>query len=369
VAATIFLRSESELTTCAPGCYQFQSTFIERLGAGSGLCTASALLSWLLGVWRLRDLAKFIRRRRLRRLGLAALTAMAALFCGCGSYYYPTPAVTALFPPIVTAGSQSFTLYLTGNNFLQQTTAQWNGVNRPVVFNNQTNQIAMTILDGDVANPGSGQITVANPAPGGGLNPVAVSLVINPPALNGPTITSVNPSSAVVGSGTPLSVSVSGTNLASSDVISFNGTPLITSAVGSPVTSLTATIGTESLASESLASIAVQTNTPGLASPSVKFPIGPATNPMPRLTSLNPSSTKIGTVPPGAVVILTGSGFVPGSVVNFNGSPRPTGYATSTQLAVGVLTSDVASGGTLSVTVSNPNPGGGTSSTVNFSIQ
>lgn len=305
----------------------------------------------------------------MRRLGLATLIAMAVLVCGCGSYFNPTPAITSLFPPIVTAGSQSFTLYLTGNNFLTTTTAQWDGVNRPVVFNNQTNQIAMTILDGDVANPGSGQITVANPAPGGGLNPVAVSLVINPPQLNGPTITSVNPAIAVAGRGTPVSVSVSGTNLSSSDVISFNGTALTTSSVGSPVTSLTATIGTESLALESLSSIAVQTNTPGLASPSIKFPIGPATNPVPRLTSLNPSNTKIGTVPPGALVILTGSGFVPGSIVNFNGSPRPTGYASSTELAVGVLTSDVASGGTLSVTVSNPNPGGGTSSAVDFSVQ
>jgi hypothetical protein len=295
---------------------------------------------------------------------------MAALVCGCGgNSFNPTPVITRLFPPIVTAGSQSFTLYLTGNDFLSTTTAQWNGVNRPVVYNNQTAEIAMTILDGDVANPGSGQITVANPPPGGGLNPVAVSLVINPPALNGPTITSVNPASAVVGTGTAVSVSVSGTNLAASDLIAFNGTALNTSAVGSPVTSLTATIGTETLALESLSSIAVQTNTPGLASPSVKFPVGPATNPMPRLTSLNPSSTKIGTVPSGALVILTGSGFVPGSVVNFNGSPRPTGYVSSTQLAVGVLTSDVASGGTISVTVSNPNPGGGISSAVNFSVQ
>lgn len=306
----------------------------------------------------------------MRRLGLATLIAMAALFCGCGgNSFNATPVITGLFPPIVTAGSQSFTLYLTGNNFLTTTTAQWNGVNRPVVFNNQTNQIAMTILDGDVANPGSGQITVTNPAPGGGLNPVAVSLVIDPPALNGPTITSVNPATAVVGSGTPLSISVSGTNLASSDVLAFNGTGLTTTAVGSPVTSLTATIGTESLALESLSSIAVQTSTPGLASPSIRFPVGPATNPTPRLTTLTPANTKIGTVPPGAIVILAGSGFVPGSIVNFNGSPRPTGYASSTQLAVGVLTSDVATGGTISVTVSNPNPGGGASSAVNFSIQ
>ena len=306
----------------------------------------------------------------MKRLSLAALLAAVAVICGCGgASFNPTPAVTGLFPPVVTAGSQAFTLYLTGNNFQVNTTAQWNGVNRPVVFNNQTGQLAMTILDGDVANPGSGQITVANPAPGGGLNPVAASLVINPPALNGPTVTSVSPSSAVASTNANITLTVNGKNLASSDLIAFNGTVVPTTAVGSPVTQLTGTISPENLASESLASIAIQTNTPGVASPSVKFPIGPATNPLPKLTSISPTSTAIGAVPPGAVIILNGSGFVPGSIVNFNGSPRPTGYATATQIAAGVLSSDVATGGTISVTVSNPNPGGGASSAVNFTVQ
>jgi hypothetical protein len=306
----------------------------------------------------------------LRRLGWAALVVAVALFCGCGSSSYnPTPAVTGLFPSVVTAGSQSLTLYLSGNGFQINTTAQWNGVDRPVVFNNQTGQLAMTILAGDVANPGNGQITVANPAPGGGLNPAAVSLVIKPAAANGPTITSLDPGAAVVGSNSNITLNVSASNLSASDVVAFNGTALNTTATGSPVTQLSATIASENLASPSLASIAVQTSSPGVASPSIKFPIGPASNPVPRLTSIKPSSTAIGTVPPGALIVLTGTGFVPGSIVNFNGSPRPTGYSSSTTLAVGVLSSDVATGGTISVTVSNPNPGGGTSSPVNFMVQ
>lgn len=304
------------------------------------------------------------------RLGWAALMAAVALFCGCGSgSYNPTPAITGLFPNAVTAGSQSFTLYLNGNGFQVNTTVQWNGVDRPAVFNNQTDQLAVTILAGDVANPGSGQLTVTNPAPGGGLNPAAVSLVINPPAANGPTITSLDPGTGVAGSHSDVTLNVTGKNLFSNYVIAFNGTALNTTSVGSPVTQLTATIGSESLASESLNSIAVQTNTPGVASPSVKFPVGPASNPAPKLTAIKPSTTSIGSLPPGALIVLTGSGFVPGSVVNFNGSPRPTGYSSSTTLAVGVLSSDVATGGTISVTVSNPNPGGGTSSSVNFMVQ
>jgi hypothetical protein len=286
---------------------------------------------------------------------------------GCGNNSFnPTPAVTGLFPPDITAGSQSFTLFLNGNSFQSTTTAQWNGVNRPAVFNDSTGQIAMTILDTDVANPGSGQITVANPAPGGGLNPNAFSFTINPPAANGPSKIAVSPAGATVGTNASVAITVTGTNLASSDVVTFNGTPLTTVASS---TQLTAAISGENFAAQSLASIAVQTNTPNIASPSVKFPIGPSANPVPKLTSIIPTSTKIGTIPPGALLVLTGTGFVPGSVVDFNGSARPTGYSSATQLAVGVLASDVTGGGTIAVTVVNPNPGGGTSAAVSFSVQ
>jgi hypothetical protein len=307
----------------------------------------------------------------LKRSGwaLLAVAAIGLLVCGCGSgSFNPTPAVTALFPPQVTAGSAAFTLLLSGNSFQANTTAQWNGVNRPAVFNDSSGQMAMTILDTDVANPGTGQITVANPAPGGGLQQNAISFVINPAGVNGPVITSVSPASATVGSSSAVSIKVSGANFVSTDQIAFNGTPFTTTASGTPV-QLSATIPAEDLSTTELASIAVQTSNPTVASPSVKFPIGPSSNPSPKLTSLAPTSTKIGTVPPGAYLLITGSGFVPGSVVNFNASPRPTGYASSTQLAVSVLSSDVASGGTISVTVTNPNPGGGTSSSANFSVQ
>jgi hypothetical protein len=307
----------------------------------------------------------------LKRLGWAVLAAAATslLVGGCGSgTFNPTPAVTGLFPPQVTAGSAAFTLLLTGNNFQSTTTVQWNGVNRPSVFNDTSGQIAMTVLDTDVANPGTGQITAANPAPGGGLQQNAISFVINAAAVSGPVIQTVSPKSAVVGSNAAVALTVTGANFASTDQISFNGTPLTTTASGTPI-QLSATIPSEDFTAAELASIAVQTNNPVVASPSVKFPIGPSSNPSPKLTSITPTSTKIGTVPPGAYLLVTGSGFVPGSVVNFNASPRPTGYASSTQLAVSVLSSDVAAGGTISVTVTNPNPGGGTSSSTSFSVQ
>ena len=69
------------------------------------------------------------------------------------------------------------------------------------------------------------------------------------------------------------------------------------------------------------------------------------------------------TAPGGAAFTLTvnGTGFVSGSVVNWNGSPRATTFVSSTQLKAGISATDIATAGTASVTAVSPAPGGGTS--------
>ena len=69
------------------------------------------------------------------------------------------------------------------------------------------------------------------------------------------------------------------------------------------------------------------------------------------------------TAPGGAGFTLTvnGAGFVSASVVNWNGSPRPTTFVSSFQLTAAVLESDIAKASTASVTVVSPSPGGGSS--------
>jgi hypothetical protein len=69
------------------------------------------------------------------------------------------------------------------------------------------------------------------------------------------------------------------------------------------------------------------------------------------------------TVPGGAGFTLTvnGAGFVSGSVVNWNGSPRATTFVSAGQVSAAILVSDIATASTARITVSNPAPGGGTS--------
>jgi hypothetical protein len=317
----------------------------------------------------------------LRRSGWSALALVvaAAIFCGCGggNSFNPTPTVTALFPTGITAGSQSFTLFVSGTGFQSTTTAQWNGVNRPAVFNDTTGQISMTILGSDVATAGVNAVTVANPAPGGGTSLSAATFQVTPVSVNGPKITGLTPNNAVAGKNSTVPIIVTGNNLATSDAITWNGTVINTTAVGNPPTQLTATLAAEDFAVQVLGSVSIQTNTPGLASPSFSFPVGPATNPAPKITSIAPSTTAIGTVPPGGFLTITGTGFVPGSTVLFNASalqadgmtPRAVGYSSATVLAVAVYPADVVAGATFSVTVQNPAPGGGTSPASDFTVK
>ena len=76
------------------------------------------------------------------------------------------------------------------------------------------------------------------------------------------------------------------------------------------------------------------------------------------------------TVPggPGFVLNVNGTGFVSGSVVNWNGSPRPTAFVNSKELSATIGQTDIVAPTTAFVTVTSPGPGGGTSNTGQFNV-
>ncbi|MCX6757572.1 MAG: hypothetical protein NTZ44_01690 [Candidatus Nomurabacteria bacterium] len=82
------------------------------------------------------------------------------------------------------------------------------------------------------------------------------------------------------------------------------------------------------------------------------------TNPVPIIYSITPNSMKTGDgiVP----VVITGTNFVSGSLVQVNGSYKSTSYNSSNQLTV-MLNSSELPAGTYILGVFNPTPGGGNS--------
>jgi trimeric autotransporter adhesin len=89
-------------------------------------------------------------------------------------------------------------------------------------------------------------------------------------------------------------------------------------------------------------------------------------NPIPVLTALSPTTATAGG--PAFTLTVTGSGYVSGSVVLWNGAARPTTYVSRTQISAAIAASDIASAGTAQVSVRNPSPGGGTSGLVTMPI-
>ena len=95
---------------------------------------------------------------------------------------------------------------------------------------------------------------------------------------------------------------------------------------------------------------------------------GPVTvnNPVPAITALSPASVAAGG--PALTLTLTGSGFISSSEVRVNGMARATTFVSSTTLSVPITAADRASAGVFAIAVSNPGPGGGSSSNAAFSV-
>jgi len=103
-----------------------------------------------------------------------------------------------------------------------------------------------------------------------------------------------------------------------------------------------------------------------LVSSPLILPVSPTDNPVPAASSLAPSSATAGG--PNFQLTVSGTNFVQGSVVRWNGQDRTTKYISSTQLIAYIPASDIATPQTASVTVFNPAPAGGTSNPLSFTI-
>jgi len=90
------------------------------------------------------------------------------------------------------------------------------------------------------------------------------------------------------------------------------------------------------------------------------------TNPAPSITSLSPNAVSAGVN--GLTLTVTGSNFVSLSTIEWNGSPRPTEFVSSTELQAQIGASDVAIPASVSIGVVTPGPGGGTSSVLPFTV-
>jgi hypothetical protein len=88
--------------------------------------------------------------------------------------------------------------------------------------------------------------------------------------------------------------------------------------------------------------------------------------PVPLVSDISPSSVGAGTSE--VTLTVNGGNFVARSVVHWNGRPQLTTYVNKKRLRATITSIDLATPGSVPVTVVTPAPGGGTSTAVTFTV-
>jgi len=268
----------------------------------------------------------------------------------------PAPTLTSLNPATATAGGAAFSLTVNGTGFVAGTVVKFNGADRVAAIVNAT-QLTIAVTADDIKNAGSAKISVFNPTPAGGTSN-ELTLPINNPA---PVLTSVDKTTIIAGTGATV-LTITGSGFRPDSMGRVNGTDRATTFVSA--TELKVALLGSDVASGSLLKLTVFTPTPGGGtSPELTVTVN---NPAPTLTSLSPNAAFKGD--PAFALTVTGTNFVPTSVVRWNGADRVTTFVSSTQLKAAILNSDLATDGMIDVTVFNPVPGGGASSAAKFAV-
>lgn len=174
-----------------------------------------------------------------------------------------------------------------------------------------------------------------------------------------PVNSSIGPTSGPVA--TAVTLTIAGSSFVQGAVVSFGGyrvTPTTVSA-----TSITVTIPAHLVVTGAIPVIVINPN--GEASASQIYNI--VINPLPAVTTISPNTAAAGSATLNPLVI-TGTGFIPASVVKWNGITLTSMYISATTINAEVPAALLTTAGAANVTVTNPLPGGGVSNAAVFTI-
>jgi len=259
------------------------------------------------------------------------------------------PALTGLSPSSAVAGSGAFTLTVAGNNFVPGATVVWNGTSLATSFLGAS-QLSAQVPAPLVAN--AGVVTIVVQSPGGSAS-MPLTFSVNTPSA--PVVASLAPASGIAGAGS-FQLTVAGSGFVPGATVQWGGAALPTIFVNA--TQLAALVDQSLIVSAGPVNVVAQNPGSG-ASNTIRFNVnGPA------IAGITPGTVGAGAL--GFNLTVTGSNFLPGSFVLWNGTVLPTAFVSATQLSAPVPASLVASQGTASVTVQNP--GGAASTAATFTI-
>jgi len=91
----------------------------------------------------------------------------------------PVPALSELSKTSAFKGDPGFVLTVTGANFVNGSVVRWNNTDRSTTFTSAT-QLKTVVLESDLAMEGTVNVTVVNPAPGGGQSATLMFTITSP---------------------------------------------------------------------------------------------------------------------------------------------------------------------------------------------
>ena len=283
---------------------------------------------------------------------------------------YPPPKLSSISPTSIDANSPQFILKIRGNNLVQQTQVTWITSAGPIPLPPPTfitiNELDQTIPASLIENPGTVDISVTTPTPGGGTSPTAsqppIVFTINAVSSPTPTVTSLSPTSVLAGAATT-TVTITGTNFVSQSTVAISGANRTTTFVNP--TSLKVSLTAADLSMPANLSLTV-TNPPPNGGTSNPITLA-VQAPIPILSSLSPVSATVGAV--STTLSVTGTGFINGvTTLTLNGVTVPTSIANATTATTLLTPAQLLVGGELSVVAMNSGPGGGQSNAIAFAV-
>lgn len=179
-----------------------------------------------------------------------------------------------------------------------------------------------------------------------------------------PSTTSLSPITATSGD-SGFTLTVNGSGFVNGSVIRWGGLDRTTTYV-SP-TRLTTSISAGDIANAETISVAVYNSLPGggLSNTQI-FTINQAPNPLPVTTNISPSNATAGG--PSFTLTVSGSGFISSSTVLWGGVSKATTYISANSLTASILAGDISTSTNVSIAISSPLPGGGTSNAQTFTV-
>jgi predicted outer membrane repeat protein len=279
----------------------------------------------------------------------------------------PIPALTSLQPASAVAGSASINVTVKGYGFMDGSQVRWNAYQPTTKYLNSSTLVA-TIPSAWLASAGSATFSVYNPSPGGGNSINALPFVILPagaPPL--PGIDHLLPASVLAGAAS-LTLDIYGSNFLNGATVLIDNTS--TPATFLDNTHLRTTVPGARLAQPGNVSIQVHnganadSNTVGLVV------VAPGQNPQPAISGLAPAWLfSLGAASPQFTLYVTGTNFIDGSTVRWNGDDQPTKFVDSAHLRATISGANLVLPGQVSVSVNTPAPGGGESNVMTFVVK